>query len=100
MINVKGYRVLVKADEIEKVTKGGIVLVQDERLEKTLTQFGTVVDIGETCWIGEAFKNPWCKVGDKIMFSKHSGRFVRETPESEQYLIMNDTDVLAVIGEE
>lgn len=100
MINVTGYRVLVKTEEIEKVTAGGIVLVQDERLEEAGQQFGKVVGLGDDCWTDSTGQhlNPWCKKGDKILFAKHAGRFVYDPDTKEEYMIMNDTDVLAIIN--
>lgn len=101
MIKVQGYRVLVKGDDIEKTTESGLVLVyESEERERSGIQVGTVVGVGGTCWAGEAFTDPWCKVGDRILFSKHSGRFIQDPDTEEEFLIMNDTDVLAVIGEE
>jgi len=102
MINVKGYRILVDIDPIETVSKGGIFIVQDERLEAAGQQFGTVVSIGHTCWTtAEGSKlEPWCEVGDRILFARHAGRFVFD-PENrdKEFMIMNDTDVIAVISE-
>ena len=103
MINMKGYRLLVDIDPIEKVTPGGIVLVQDEKLEASGQQFGTVVAIGHTCWTnaeGEQVVEPWCEVGDYILFARHAGRFVFDPKDrSKEYSVMLDTDVIAVITE-
>jgi co-chaperonin GroES (HSP10) len=49
-MKVKGYRILVKPDDIKTTSDGGIVLVLDERMEQASQQFGTVIDIGPTCW--------------------------------------------------
>ena len=100
MMKVKGYRILVTPDEVEKVSAGGIVYVfDDERREKAALQTGVVEGIGNTCWSGESFNDPWCEVGDRILFSKHAGRFVVDPTDDSEYLIMNDTDVLCVIKE-
>ena len=98
MMKVKGYRILVIADKLEKVSEGGIVFVHhDERREKAALQTGVVYGIGNTCWSGESFAGNWCEKGDRILFSKHSGRFVEDPTDDTEYLIMNDTDVLCVI---
>jgi co-chaperonin GroES (HSP10) len=105
MLDVKGYRILVKADDIEKVTDFGIVLILDEKLERSGQQFGTVVGVGESCWAGRdnggklVEGKAWCKVGDRVLFSKHSGRFVYDPETEEELLIMNDDDILAVVVE-
>ena len=102
MMKVKGYRVLIQPDELEKVTKGGIILVLNERLEAAGQQFGTVAGIGDTCWTdakGEKLTQ-WCEVGDRVLFSKHAGRFVFEPEDNnKEYMIINDTDVICVIQE-
>lgn len=99
-MKVKGYRILVISDELEKVSEGGIVMVYDsERVERAALQTGIVHGIGNTCWNGESFNGPWCKEGDRILFSKHAGRFVIDPEDNAEYLIMNDTDVLCVIEE-
>lgn len=100
MLEVKGYRVLVKPDDPETVSKGGIIMVLDEKLERSGQQFGHVVGIGPTCWQGSIKQDPWCKTGDRVLFSKHAGRFVYDPNTSEELMIMNDDDILAVVKEE
>ena len=102
MLNIRGYRILVDIDPIETVSKGGIFLVQDEKLEAAGQQFGTVVSIGHTCWTqADGSKlEPWCKLGDRILFARHAGRFVYDPENREkEFMIMNDTDIIAVITE-
>lgn len=98
-LKIKGYRVLIKARDVETVTEGGIILALDEKLEKSGQQFGTVIDIGHTCWKGnpDLDDTPWCKVGDEVLFSKYSGRFVYDPEDKEEYLVMSDTDIIAVV---
>jgi co-chaperonin GroES (HSP10) len=99
-MKVKGYRILVKPDDIKTTSDGGIVLVLDERMEQASQQFGTVIDIGPTCWTnaeGEKLEQ-WCAVGDRILFSKHAGRFVYDPDDNdEEYMIILDTDVIATL---
>ena len=94
MIKMVGYRLLVKPKEREKVSEGGIILVElDERMHDAGNQFGTVISIGESCW-GE--DEPWCSEGDEILFSKFAGRFVYDPDTKEEFMVMNDTDVIAI----
>ncbi len=98
MMKVKGYRILVVADELEKVSDGGIIRVSfDERREQAALQTGYVAGIGNTAWLTEVSSEPWAEVNDHILFSKHSGRLVVDPTDEKEYLIMNDTDVLCVI---
>jgi len=102
-LNMVGYRLMIRPDEIETKSEGGIVLVQDERLERAASQTGVVVSVGDIAW--EAFGpngtgKPWAKVGDKILFSKHAMRLVQH-PETKELLgVLQDEDVIAVITEE
>ncbi len=104
MINVKGYRVLVKLKEIERVSDGGIIVsiegTREDRLEQAGNQFGIVDQIGHTCWKGGVDETPWCEVGDMIALSKHSGRFLFDPHTNDEYVIINDTDVLGVVTDE
>lgn len=108
---MRGYRILVKLDEVEKVTDGGIILAQNEKLEKTGIQKGTIVDVGPSAW--KAFRevdgkgnehngDRWASPGDYILFAQNAGRFIfdpYEENEENEYVIMNDEDVIAVITE-
>jgi len=100
MIKPVGHRVLVKPDDIEDTTAGGIVLIQDERLEKASQVFGTLVAIGDQAW--KAFSpdytgEPWAKVGDRISYSRFAGKNLKDPETKEEFIVMNDEDVVAVI---
>jgi co-chaperonin GroES (HSP10) len=103
MMKVKGYRILVKAKEIKRESDGGIILsvegTNEDRLEQNGNQFGTVIDIGHTCWKGGIDETPWCAIGDEIIFAKHAGRFVFDPETDEQFLVMNDDEVICVVRE-
>lgn len=99
MIEVCGHRVLLKPKDVEKVTKGGIyipdTIAEKERLATTV---GRVVGIGPTAWYdfpGE----PWCKVGDLVMYGKYGGKMV-DAPDGNKYVLINDEDCLAIVSEE
>ncbi len=95
-INLKPLadRVIVKPSEAEEKTKGGIIL-PDTAKEKPIE--GTVVAIGpgKTADDGKVVK-PEVKVGDKVLYGKYSGTEV--TVEGEEYLIMRESDIFAIIG--
>ena len=87
-------RVIIKPSEAEEKTKGGIIL-PDTAKEKPIE--GTVVAIGpgKTSEDGKLVK-PEVKVGDKVLYGKYSGTEV--TVEGEEYLIMRESDIFAIIG--
>ena len=104
MLEMRGYRLLVKPKEIERVSEGGIIIsvegTNEDRLEQAGNQWGTVVSIGHTCWKGgpnDIVQDPWCDVGDDIIYSKHAGRFVYDPYTNEQFLVINDDDVHCIV---
>ena len=94
-IHPKGYRILVKADEIEEETEAGIFIVQDKNMERAAQMKGTLVAVGEYAW--DRYDNPWAKVGDCVLYAKHSGKNVEDPVTKENYVIMNDEDLIAVL---
>ncbi len=87
-------RVIIKPSEAEEKTKGGIIL-PDTAKEKPIE--GTVVAIGpgKVSEEGKQVKLE-VKVGDKVLYGKYSGTEV--TVEGEEYLIMRESDIFAIIG--
>lgn len=100
MMQVKGYRILVKAIEIKRTSEGGIILsvegTNEDRMEQNGNQRGIVVGIGHTAYQSEASNEPWCEIGDEIIFAKHAGRFVFDPETDEQFMVMNDDECLCV----
>lgn len=87
-----GDRVLVKADEAEEKTSGGLILTSDSK-EKPVTGKVIAVGNGSTNEKGEKVPVP-VKVGDKILYGKFGGTEV--TVEGEDYLILRADDIYAV----
>ncbi len=87
-------RVIVKPMEAEEQTKGGIIL-PDTAKEKPVE--GTVVAAGPGR-ISDDGKliEMQIKKGDKVLYGKYSGSEV--TVEGEDYLIMRESDIFAIIG--
>ena len=113
MIKPKGHKVLVLADPIQRQTESGIILQEDEKLQRSGVQRGLLLDYGANAWKAyrefdengkEVNGQPWAKPGDYILFARFAGRFIddpfdpREKTDSH-YLIMNDDDILAVLSE-
>jgi len=97
MIKVTGHRLIVKA-EVQEATESGIIIVADERKERAHSVVGNVVDIGSTAW-KDFGGEPWCKIGDRVVFAKYAGRSIvdPDAPEVE-FVILNDEDILAVVS--
>lgn len=87
-------RVLIKPLEEQEAKKGSII-IPDTAKEKP--QQGEVVEVGPGSKTEEGKVVPMeVKKGDKILYGKYSGTEV--TIESVDYLIMRESDILAVIG--
>jgi len=86
-------RIVVQAMEAEDVTKGGIIL-PDTAKEKPVE--GTIVATGPGKISEDGKKIELeVKVGDKVLYGKYSGTEI--TVEGEEYLIMRESDVFAIV---
>jgi chaperonin GroES len=87
-------RIVVKRQEEREVKKGGII-IPDTAKEKP--QEGKVIAVGSGRVSDTGKKVPLdVKAGDKILFGKYSGSEVKL--DDEEYLIMKEDDVLAIIN--
>jgi len=80
-------RVLIKADDAEDVSRGGII-IPDNAKEKP--------DSGEVVAVGPG-KPEWpltVKVGDTVLYGKHSGTQI--TVQENEYVILRESEVLAI----
>lgn len=86
-------RVIVKRQEEEKTTAGGIVL-PGSAAEKPSQ--GEVIAVGEGKLLENGQKQPMnVKPGDKILFGKYSGSEVKV--DGEDFIIMREDEIFAVI---
>ena len=85
--------IIVKPDEAEEKTAGGIVL-PDTAKEKPLR--GTVVAVGpgRTLRSGKRLE-PSVKKGDLVMFGKYSGSDVKV--DGVEHKILREAEILAII---
>ncbi|WP_185873167.1 co-chaperone GroES [Blattabacterium cuenoti] len=81
-------RVLVQPDPAETKTSSGII-IPDTAKEKP--QKGTIVAVGT----GKKNERMTLKEGDRVLYGKYSGTELKW--EGEEYLIMRESDVIAVI---
>jgi len=86
-------RVVVRALEDTEQMRGGLY-IPDTAKEKP--QQGEVVAVGPGKVEDGARVEMELKVGDKVLYGKYSGTEV--TVDNEQYLILRESDVLAVVG--
>lgn len=94
MLKPLGDRIIIELVEAEEKTLSGIVL-PDSAQEKP--QEGKVIAVGT----GRVLENGQrveleVSEGDRVIFAKYSGTDVKY--EGTEYLILRETDVLAIIG--
>lgn len=85
-------RVVIKADESEEKTKGGIY-VPDTAKEKP--QRGEVMAVGPGKTENGQLITPQVKKGDRILFGKYSTTEI--TIDDIEYLIVRESDILAIL---
>ncbi|MDR1743754.1 MAG: co-chaperone GroES [Dysgonamonadaceae bacterium] len=81
-------RVLIKPAAAEEKTVGGII-IPDSAKEKPLK--GEVVAAGK----GTKDEEMVVKTGDKVLYGKYAGTEIEV--DGEQYLIMRQSDILAIV---
>lgn len=96
------FKCLILPKEVEQVSKGGIILSsQTIDAEKATTIEGAIIAVShlaftyatEAEWDG---KKP--RPGQRVIFAKYAG--VRhKAKDGQEYLLINDKDVVAVIEE-
>jgi chaperonin GroES len=87
-------KIIVKRLEAEEKTKGGIVL-PDTAKEKP--KQGKVLSIGDGKLLANGSRQSFAvKEGDKVLFTSWAGSEVKI--DGEEYLIMTEDDLLAVVG--
>jgi chaperonin GroES len=86
-------RVVVKPLEEAEQMRGGLY-IPDTAKEKP--QHGEVVAVGPGRQEDGKRIDMELKVGDKVLYGKYSGTEV--TLDDQQYLILRESDVLAVVG--
>jgi chaperonin GroES len=94
MLKPLGDRIVIELVQAEEKTASGIVLpdtAKEKPQEGKVVAVGTgrVLDNGERVALEVA-------VGDRIIFSKYAGTEVKY--EGNDYLILRESDILAVIG--
>ena len=95
-LNIKplGDKVILKRVEASDVTKGGIVLPDTAR-EKPKRGIVQAVGTGRVLDDGSRGEMQ-VKKNDEVVFTSYAGTEIRV--EGEEYLIMDESDILGVVG--
>lgn len=101
MIEPLGHRLLVKPEKIEDIDDNfkraraaGLIIESDElKREQAAVDRGEVVAMGATAFV-DFGGVPWCKVGDKIAYTRYGGKIIKDPEDKQEYIILNDEDVI------
>lgn len=115
-LRVPGHRLLIKPIAVIKSlqedvpdflrSSGFEISVGDKRTELMYehgVERGTVVAVGNMAWrdpdLGYGIEGwkPWAEIGDEVIFVKYSGRPCVDPISGDEYLVINDVDVYAVV---
>lgn len=108
MIKVVLHRILIKQDLLEETSvdyvrmrKLGLQLAEteDRKRAQAGVDTGTVVAIGSTAFRDFGTEPP-ITVGDKIAYARFSGKFITDPATQEEFVALNDEDVICVFHEE
>ncbi|MBK8983162.1 MAG: co-chaperone GroES [Ignavibacteria bacterium] len=86
-------RIIVKPADAEEKTASGLI-IPDTAKEKPMKGEIVAVGKGKITDDGKEIKME-LKVGDKVLYGKYSGTEI--TVEGDEYLIMRESDVYAII---
>jgi len=87
-------KILVERDEAESVTSAGIFIPESSNTEKP--QFATVIAVGDGTLNDAGTRVPLdVAAGDRVILNKWGGTDIKL--DGEDYLIINASDVLAII---
>ena len=87
-----GDRVVIKNVEAEETTKSGIILTA---AAKEKPQMAEVLAVGPGGMVGDTKIEMVVKEGDHVLYSKYGAMEVKY--DGEEYLIMRQNDILAII---
>ena len=97
-LRINGARILVKEEKLTDELSSGIIIAGRS---KEQTNKGTVIAVGDGAMLEDGTKIPIkVNVGETVMYSSFSGSPVKVNANDEdEYLILNERDILCVIEE-
>ncbi len=88
-----GDRIVVRREDSEERTEGGIYLPDSAKNKPTR---GTVVSVGDGRLLEDGRRAPLqVKAGDRVLFTSYAGEVIEIG--DEEFLLMGESEVLAVI---
>lgn len=118
-ITPSGNRIIIKPDDVERVTEGGIIIPDAQAdAHQGAQSIGTLVAVGPDAWSHltekvyrliegnmrlvelrtKGYSEPFANVGDRVAYAKYGGLAV-VGEDGEQYRVMNDEDLTAKVND-
>lgn len=85
-------RVVIKSCEVEETTKSGLILTGNA---KEKPQMAEIIAVGPGGVVDGKDVTMSVNVGDKVIYSKYAGNEVKL--DGEEYIIVRQSDILAVV---
>jgi len=102
------HRIIVKQQKLNEAHKEyqraeamGIIIPEheDNKRAQAGVDKGTVVSIGPTAYRDFNTEVP-VKVGDVVAFARFSGKTITDPKDDEEYVALNDEDLVAILTKE
>ena len=87
-----GDRVVIRNDEAEETSKGGLVLVNSAKEKPVMAE---VLEVGPGGNVDGKEITMYVKAGQKVFYSKYAGTEVKY--DGEEYIIVRQSDILAIV---
>lgn len=101
-----GWKVIIKPRPGKPVSDGGIDLEATVDAQEHLVYLGEIVEIGEAAFMtrtaGGLDMSKWKvrpQVGDNVIFPPYGGLRIRVRGAKQPLILVNDTDIMAVIDD-
>jgi chaperonin GroES len=89
-----GDRIVVQREELKEKTSGGIFLPDSAKDRPTR---GKVISVGDGRVLENGNRSTFqLKAGDKVLFTSYAGENIEI--DGEEFLLMSESEVLAVLG--
>jgi co-chaperonin GroES (HSP10) len=89
------FKILIEPEEVEEVSKGGIVLaIATTERDKMAQVRGKLIAVGGNAF--EDWNEPVPKVGDCVTYAKYAGLMVK-AKDGRELRLANDKDITAII---
>ena len=87
-------RVVLEPAKAQTKTVGGIMLPE---IAQEKSQLAKVIAVGEGGSLDGKEQKMQVKIGDRVLYSKFAGTEIKV--DNKEYIIVRQTDILAIIGE-